>query len=214
MTADTDEQLSRKVVGQGSRVRFVQRFKRDGKLLDVGCASGHFLAAARDAGFNVCGIEVSEWAVKEGKERLGLDIRQGVIESVDYPATFDAATMWHVVEHFEDPVASLVKVRKWLAPGGVLVIECPNSGSFDAGRYGAEWAGWRIPYHLWHLTPKSLAAVLERAGYEVVRVQTTRSLWIRDRVRRIPLLSIARTPISACFTGRDMRIVARIRDTR
>ncbi|MHB1190363.1 MAG: class I SAM-dependent methyltransferase, partial [Armatimonadota bacterium] len=172
----------------------------------------HFSAAARDAGFDVRGIEISEWAVKEGIQRLDLEIEQGVIESVDYPAAFDAVTMWHVVEHFEDPVASLAKVREWLAPGGLLVIECPNSGSFDAERYDTEWAGWRIPYHLWHFTPKSLAAVLERAGYEVVRVQTTRSLWIKEKIRKIPVLSIARTPISACFTGRDMRIVARVGD--
>jgi len=210
MTADTDEQLASKVKGQSSRVRFVKRLKRGGALLDIGCASGHFLGCAAEAGFEVEGIEVSEYAVRQGRERLGLSIEQGTIETVSFPsARFDVITMWHVFEHFADPVGSLQNAARWLKPDGVLVVECPNSGSFDARKYGTEWAGWRIPYHLWHFTPKSLGKVFERAGFEVRCIQTSPSLWLRNVMRRIPLLSLARNLICPLFTGRDMRLVAR-----
>lgn len=210
MVAETDEQLALKVAGQRTRVRFVRRYKDSGELLDIGCASGYFLARAKEAGYSVCGLEVSEWAVREGREKLRLKIEQGTIETADFePAAFDAITMWHTVEHFEDPVKSLSKVRRWLKPDGILIIECPNSRSFDAAKYGIEWTGWSIPYHLWHFTPRSLGDILHRLGYEVVGIQTFRSQWVKDRLRKIPVLSLARNLISSCFTGRDMRIVAK-----
>lgn len=210
MTAETDEELAAKVAAQGSRVRFIRRYRDVGRLLDIGCASGHFLARARESSYVVQGLETSEWAVQEGRKRLGLDIEQGTVETAEFEeASFDVITLWHVVEHLDDPIRSLSTVLGWLKPGGALVLECPNSGSFDAGKYGPEWPGWSIPYHLWHFTPRSLSAVLDRAGYEVVGIQTLPSQWLRERLRRIPLLGLARILICPLFTGRDMRLVAR-----
>jgi len=209
MTAESDEQMAAKIAGQSSRVRFVQKFKPSGRLLDVGCASGHFLARAREAGYEVRGLEVSDWAVSEGRKRLGLDIVHGTIETAGFAGSaFDAVTMWHVLEHFDDPVASLRKVRDWLESHGVLVLECPNSGSFDAAKYGSEWAGWRIPYHFWHFTPKSLKLILERSGFAVQSVSTLRSQWMKEHMKRIPVLDFARNLIASFVSGRDMRVVA------
>jgi len=213
MTSDDDEQLARKVAGQRSWVNFVRRHKKVGSLLDIGCASGYLLARAREVGYEVRGIEVSEWAVQQGRERLGLDIRQSTIESADFaPASFDVITMLHVVEHLEEPVNNLIKVREWLKPDGVLIVACPNTNSFDAAKYGAEWTGWSIPYHIWHFTPKSLGIILNRARYEVTAVQTLPSKWVKDKLRRIPVVGLTRNIVCRWFSGRDMRLAARRRD--
>ena len=210
MTAETDEELAAKTTSQGSRVRFMRRYKGTGSLLDIGCASGHFLARARESGYVVQGLETSEWAVQEGRKRLGLDIEHGTVETAGFEkASFDLVTMWHVVEHLDDPIQSLSTVLGWLKQEGILVIECPNIGSFDAAKYGPKWSGWSMPYHLWHFAPRSLSAVLDRAGFDVMRIQTTPSQWLRERLRRIPLLGLARNLICPLFTGRDMRLVAR-----
>lgn len=209
MTADTDEELARKVAGQRSRARFIKRYMPSGHLLDIGCASGYFLARAREEGYRVRGIEVSKWAVQEGRNRLELEIDEGTTENLDFPAgTFDIVTMWHVLEHVERPIEAISKVRGWLRKDGILVIECPNMESFDARRQGERFA-WRIPYHLWHFTPRSLAEILHRSGYEVLRTETMRSQWMRDTLRRVPVVGLLRNPKAALFSGRDMRLVAR-----
>lgn len=209
MVAETDEQLAKKVADQASLVRFVRRYRGSGVLLDIGCASGYFIARAREAGYEVQGLEISEWAVRQGRDRLGLQITQGTIESCDFqPSSFDAITMLHVAEHLEDPVKSIAKIREWLKPDGVLVLACPNMGSFDARKYGADWAGWRIPYHLWHFSPRSLSGILDRAGFRTICVRTEPSRWIKEKVRSIPIVSISRNIVSAFFSGRDMRLVA------
>lgn len=210
MTSETDDELARKIAGQRSRVEFLRRHKSAGSLLDIGCASGYFLARAREKGFEAHGIEVSEWAVQEGRKRLGLDIDQGTTDDLEFAAgSFDVVTMWHVLEHVEKPVETLVRIRGWLKQDGVLVLECPNMDSFDARRYGAQWRGWSLPYHVWHYTPESLAAVVQESGYEVVHAESLRSEWIRDTLRRVPVVGILRNPLAAMFTGRDMRLVAR-----
>lgn len=210
MTAGTDDELARKIAGQRSRVNFIKRYKPSGQLLDIGCASGYFLARAREEGYGVHGIEVSEWAVQEGRSRLGLEIDKGNTDDVDFPdGSFDIITMWHVIEHVEQPIEALSEVRRWLKQDGLLVIECPNMDSFDARRCGKDWRGWSIPYHLWHYTPASLAMMLQRSGYEVLHTEKLRSQWIRDTLRRVPIVGLLRNPISSLFSGRDMRMVAR-----
>lgn len=211
MTADTDDQLRARVAGQDYLVRFIRRWRRAGSLLDIGCASGYFPARARETGYEVCGLEIAEWAVRQGQERLGLNIHQGTIGSASFdPASFDIITMWHVVEHLDEPISDLTTVRNWLKPDGVLVVACPNAGSFDAKKYGVEWAGWSIPYHIWHFTPKSLGMLLTGCGYEALHLKTTNSQWIKERLRRLPVLTIVRNLVSSRFTGRDMWVVARL----
>ncbi len=77
-----------------------------GRLLDVGCAAGFFLKAAKDSGWDVRGVEPSRWLAEWGRKKYGLDIRAGTLDSVKFPSnSFDAVTMWDVLEHVPDPFA-------------------------------------------------------------------------------------------------------------
>lgn len=156
--------------GTNKRCRFVTRHKKAGKLLDVGCAMGGFLLGMRQQrDWTVAGVEVNEAVAHAAQERHGLDVFAGTLEEAHYPdAAFDAVTMWDVLEHLHDPLASLQEIHRILRPDGVVVIRVPNLASWDAGLFGRTWAGLDAPRHLYIFTPVSLSALLEKAGFQVV----------------------------------------------
>jgi len=137
-----------------------------GRLLDVGCGTGEFLAHARTAGWDAVGVEPAARAAAHA-ERLGLAVRRTAdLRTLD-DGPFDAITMWHALEHMYEPGAQLAQARRLLAPGGCLVVAVPNHDSVDAGAYGTAWYAWDVPRHLWHFTPATLGRLLTREGFAV-----------------------------------------------
>lgn len=110
------------------RLELVRRVATGRTLLDVGAGIGTFLALARDrAGWSVSGTEVSSAAVAIARRRYGLDLLQGQAEGLPLPsAAFTTVTLWHVLEHVPSPSRLLDVCHAALAPGGRLVIACPN----------------------------------------------------------------------------------------
>ena len=105
------------------------------------------------------------------------------IEAFDIiePESISLATMFHVIEHVEDPVAVISKVSDWLAPGGILAIETPNIDSIDARLFRRTyWGGYHFPRH-WHLfNRKTLSTLMQSQGIEPVHIsyQTGHSFWM------------------------------------
>jgi len=95
--------------------------------------------------------------------------------------SIDLATMFHVIEHVDDPLAVARRVYGWLRPGGVFAVETPNIDSWDARLFRDRyWGGYHIPRH-WNLfRPDTLHRLLERAGFEIVSTsyQTGHSFWM------------------------------------
>lgn len=138
-----------------------------GRLLDVGCGTGEFLAHARDVGWDVLGVEPSARAADQA-EQLGIPVRRTDDLTTVTDGPFDAITMWHVLEHLHDPGATLDAARRLLAPGGRLLVGVPNHTSLDAAAYGGDaWYAWDVPRHLWHFTPATLGRLLARHGFAV-----------------------------------------------
>jgi SAM-dependent methyltransferase len=153
------------------RVKLLSRRLATGRVLEIGCAGGHFLAAARDRGYDTVGIEPTDNASAAARRRFGIDVRQGFVEQVDLPAqTLDAACAWHVLEHIPDPVRALQRVAGWLRPGGWLLLEVPNQGSRQSLLKGTAWELFDPRYHVAYYAPPSLRALLERAGFDVAAV--------------------------------------------
>lgn len=144
-----------------------------GRLLDVGCATGHFLAAAREAGWTVTGVEVSPEAAARARTRARCTVHACELEAAHLPpASFDAVTLLDVLEHVARPVDLLALAGSLLAPGGRLVVECPNFGSLFRRLTGRRWVGFN-PYHLHFFTPATLAQAARRAGLRPVSAVTT-----------------------------------------
>jgi SAM-dependent methyltransferase len=144
-----------------------------GDVLDVGCGSGEFLLALREAGWRPHGIDISAPAVAAAHEAGLADVRCGDLIEAGYPAErFDAVRFWHSLEHVRSPHAQLAVAHRILRPGGTLTIGVPNFGSLLARRARQHWYYLDVPRHLWHFEPETLANVVERAGFVVDRVRT------------------------------------------
>lgn len=140
-----------------------------GRLLDVGCGKGRFLAAARDAGWDAVGIEFAH-ASAEAARANGVEVHESDFLEVSMPGDFDAVTMWHVLEHLPDPAAAVARAADLVRPGGRVVISVPNIDSLQARIGGDSWFHLDLPRHLFHFGPGSLTALVERAGLRVVRI--------------------------------------------
>lgn len=143
-----------------------------GRILDLGCWVGFLLAEARERGWDTVGIEPSAFASSYARERLKLDVRQDDLLTADLPAgAFDAVVLGDVLEHLVRPGDALERIATLLAPGGVLYLALPDSGSVLAHRMGARW--WSVlPTHVQYFTRGSLAELLRRHGYEPLWVGT------------------------------------------
>lgn len=139
-----------------------------GRLLDVGAGRGRFVAQARAAGWDADGIEPSLRGVGGARAR-GVELQQtGIDEAVVGPASLDAAALWHVLEHLDEPGAALERVAGWLRPGGLIVVGVPNLASVQARAGGARWYHLDVPRHRTHFTVDGLHALLRRSGLEPV----------------------------------------------
>jgi 2-polyprenyl-3-methyl-5-hydroxy-6-metoxy-1,4-benzoquinol methylase len=167
----------------------IQRFVERGRLLDVGCATGYFLNAAR-LSFEPYGIEPSRWAAQYARDKLRLDVRQGALEESDFPeGNFDVITLNDVIEHLADPQRCLTQLHRLLRPGGLLYIVTPNIDSLSARLLRGHWWGLR-PAHLYYFSARTLADMLTKVGFEPVFKKSygrifTYSYWA-SRLRNYP----------------------------
>jgi SAM-dependent methyltransferase len=138
-----------------------------GRLLDVGTAAGAFLAAAKARGWDAEGCEPNRWMAEWGSRRYGVVIRPGELFDHDYPAhAFDVVTLWDVVEHTPDPARVVKRIGELLKPGGLLIVNYPDRGSWIARLLGRRWP-FLSSVHLYYFTRGTLAKLLESSGFQV-----------------------------------------------
>lgn len=141
-----------------------------GSLLDVGCAAGFFLQAASER-YDVTGVEISEFAARYAREQLGQRVFTG--EIFDAPLedeSFDAVTLWDVVEHLADPLATVAEIARVTRKGGVLALSTGNVEGSLARRGLPGWDLMFPPGHLSFFSPRTLEHLLNRAGFQLRRL--------------------------------------------
>lgn len=149
-------------------------YEGDGRLLDLGCSIGQYVAEMQAAGWQAEGVDLVPEAIATGR-RAGLNLHQGTLPGIDLPRDhYDLVTMWHVIEHLPAPKATLEAIRGILKPGGRLALACPLSDSLGARWFGSAWYGLDLPRHLTHFTRPALRRHLEAAGLAVERTQSVR----------------------------------------
>lgn len=146
-----------------SRLHRVARWvKPGGTLVDVGTAVGYLPCEARQLGYHVAGVEVSEWAANQTRQRA-IRVEQDLADLSDLAGQVDAVTFFQVLEHMPDPAAALSKAVHLLRPGGVVVCETWDASSRTARLMGDRWQQLSPPSVLWLFDQHSARRMVEDA---------------------------------------------------
>lgn len=146
-----------------------------GRLLDVGCGQGEFLAYAAAAGWQVEGVDVDPLRIALAREQRGLQVFEGELHEAAYPSeSFDVVFMSEVIEHIVDPVPLMQEIHRILRPGGIAFLRTGNGRSWAARLRGAAWDYYRFCFHghIRYYSPGSARALAHASGFESVEVQT------------------------------------------
>ncbi|OSA93193.1 UNVERIFIED_ORG: methyltransferase [Clostridium botulinum] len=156
------------------RFNTIHKYKKAGTILDIGCAMGFYLEYAQNCGWDVYGIEASEYAADYAKKLLKTeDIFNNTIENIKFKdEQFDVITMWLVLEHMVNPVNTLLGMKKWLKPGGVIGIKVPNADGITFRSNLSKWIQQHPEDHMCDFTPDTLERIMNKCGYELLELET------------------------------------------
>lgn len=164
-------------------LELVESFKHNGRLLDVGCAMGIFLSMAKERGWEVFGVDISDYAISFARERFGLSCFVGQLKDANLPDKhFDVITLWDAVEHFENPLEELKEIKRVLDDDGIILFDTPNVDSlmrlFAHWIYRATGGLFKYPvkklyhqFHLYYFSPRTLRMLLDKAGFEIIEMK-------------------------------------------
>lgn len=149
--------------------KLIQRITRleKGSLLDIGSGIGAFANEMTSGGWEVTALEPNPGARKMGKELFGLEIQAHDNFFQLKEASYDAITLWHVLEHVHELHRYVDQFKFLLKPGGKLFVAVPNYTSNDARTYKEFWAAYDVPRHLYHFSPQSMKELMEKHGLQI-----------------------------------------------
>jgi SAM-dependent methyltransferase len=147
---------------------------RKGQLLDIGAGTGAFAGYMQEQGWGVTGLEPDDTARAVARtdhkvELLGMDQLFALP-----PDSFDAITLWHVLEHVHDLHPYIERLKMLIRRNGRIFIAVPNYTSYDAGFYREMWAAYDVPRHLYHFSPDAMGRLLSRHG---LQLQFSQPMW-------------------------------------
>jgi 2-polyprenyl-3-methyl-5-hydroxy-6-metoxy-1,4-benzoquinol methylase len=151
------------------RLEQIQKYIRNGNILDVGCATGYFLEAAQSLGYTPYGIELSEYSATLAKKKFGDNaIYNGTLETNTFkPGTFQVITMFDLIEHVRVPVETLSSAGELLDANGILVITTPDNSSFSNKVMGKKWTHYKKE-HFYYFNLPSLDLISKKSGFEII----------------------------------------------
>jgi 2-polyprenyl-3-methyl-5-hydroxy-6-metoxy-1,4-benzoquinol methylase len=142
---------------------------KGGSILDVGCGAGFFLRALDQSKWRCFGVETGEAAANAASRALGEGhVFTGTLaESACADEVFDVVTFWSALEHTNEPRANLIEARRIIKPGGALVVQVPNAGSYQARMFDGDWFALDVPRHRYHFTLPTLDTLLRDTGFKL-----------------------------------------------
>jgi SAM-dependent methyltransferase len=166
------------------------------ELLEVGCGQGEVLMEARNRGFRVFGIEISAHAAAIANRRLGAPaVSVGAIETLPLARDrFGAVLAADVIEHVRDPEDWLLRIHKLLNPGGIVLLITPSLDSWTRRLLRSRWMEYKAE-HLYYFSAVSIRLLLERCGFDEIRILPSRKVLTIDYISRhfdryhVPVLS-------------------------
>jgi ubiquinone/menaquinone biosynthesis C-methylase UbiE len=178
------------------RMRLIEKYKKNGVLLDVGCATGAFLSCAQEAGWDTRGVDVSDFALEVCRTKRNLCVKKGTLEEVNFPERFfDVICASDILEHTQNPLSFLREAGRILKDDGILYFALPDFGSlhyqlmslisrFNHKNY------FVLPHHLYHFTSRTLEKLLSKAGFSILERRASESIIQEQGFRRIFLQAL------------------------
>ncbi len=165
--------------------RLLVPFRQGGRLLEIGCGDGSYMALMRLLGWQVRGIEPDPAAAAQAIKASGCDVHIGTVEDAPFePGSFDAIVSNHVIEHVYDPASFVSSAARLLGKGGLIAVRTPNFQSLGHRMFGPDWFSLDPPRHLCLFTPTSLRMLFGKSGlFSDVRI-STRAAGSRLAIRR------------------------------
>ncbi len=191
------------------------------RLVDVGCSRGDFVAAAAQLGFRAEGVEPAAH-IAAAACAAGLTVHPGLLEDQRFPAaSFDAVTLFEVIEHLPAPMALLRECHRILRPNGILIASTGNTASWTVAAMQARWDYFHVAQDAGHVSffnPRSIALIAARTGFGVEHIGTTRVRFVEQsaaprwlyRLGKIAA-EFANLPARLLGTGHDMLVFLRRR---
>ncbi|MEG1563532.1 MAG: class I SAM-dependent methyltransferase [Bacteroides sp.] len=158
-------QVRRYMLGRKARLVMKEAHRKEGHLLDIGTGTGYFADAMLQRNWKVEAVEKNAHARLFAREHFGLEVKEETALQTFAPETFDVITLWHVMEHLEALNDTWERLHQLLTEKGILVVAVPNCSSFDAAKYGKQWAAYDVPRHLWHFTPTTMQRMAFKHGF-------------------------------------------------
>lgn len=144
-------------------------FKGEGRILDIGCGSGLYLALLKNIGWDTYGVEVNKYACEYAKN-LGINIFCGELEEANFPSNyFDVIRIVHVLEHLPFPLQSFMEIRRILKPNGIIYLEIPNQRSFAFKCFKERWLS--VDGHLYAFSPFTLNFLCKKVGLYIKKIK-------------------------------------------
>jgi 2-polyprenyl-3-methyl-5-hydroxy-6-metoxy-1,4-benzoquinol methylase len=140
-------------------------------ILDIGCGNGNFLISLDSKKFEKNGVEINPQGIKICEEN-GINIYKKSIECIDFvEKKFDIITLWHVMEHLENPQIIFEKLRKIIKDDGILIFQVPNNESMGF-KFGKEnWFHLDSPRHLAIPNKKTIEIICKKNGLRIIDIK-------------------------------------------
>lgn len=162
----------------------IPKFKKNGRILDLGCGTGDILYLLKNIGWDVYGIEIYKNAVDVAHERGLKNVILGTYEALNrFPDNFfDAIRLYHVIEHLNNPPNCLELIYKKLKSEGQLILATPNIDSPLIKLFKNKWSGIDAPRHLFLFNPKLLSELGKRKKFKIERVEYSSAMGISGSI--------------------------------
>jgi 2-polyprenyl-3-methyl-5-hydroxy-6-metoxy-1,4-benzoquinol methylase len=203
-------------------VNAIEPARQDGrpsKLLDVGCATGEFLSAAKTRGWDTYGVETSPMAAEQAERFTDSQVHVGTLEAAPFEdGFFDAVTLWDVIEHLHSPSAYINRIARLLRPGGMLALTTPNIRSLSFRLLGRHWWVVGPNDHIYYFAPRTIERLLSERGFKIHHMSCMDVLldswqrWLRyPTLQRLApaVQAVARPMVLRYLLGDELVVVAR-----
>jgi 2-polyprenyl-3-methyl-5-hydroxy-6-metoxy-1,4-benzoquinol methylase len=185
-----------------------------GQLLEVGCGTGEFLAAASRAGYTVSGVEISPSACEQARRKISSEAEVATGDITVARGTYDVVALNDVIEHVRDPRMTLQTVHRLLNPRGTVFIATPNLESWSAKLMRNRWMEYKLE-HLHYFRPRTISLLLTQCGFERIQMKPGIKIlsleYVLAHFQKYPVKGfewIGRLPVPGFMRRAPFRLVA------